>query len=176
MRESRDAGTGGARGSPDVRLPPQVGEQRRRVALDLEDERLPPGQQLAHRRLEHPAASSDDRDVVGDALHVLEDVGGVADGGRAPQPLQDPDHLEATGRVERGARFVEQQHLGVPHQGLGDAEALAHATGVAAHLARGGVGEVDQARRSSARRSISAASRSKKRPVNRRVSLPVIQP
>jgi hypothetical protein len=68
----------------------------------------------------------EDRDVVADTLHVVEDVGRVEDGDLAPDRPHELQHVPATDGVERADRLVEQ-HDGRPgHQGLGDPQPLAH--------------------------------------------------
>src|ERR671910_2297160 len=70
-------------------------------------------------------------DGLGDlAEHVAGDQDRAALVGQIAQQAAQPRHA---GRVEPVGRFVEQQNWWVAEQGPGQAEALAHAEGVAAH-------------------------------------------
>ncbi len=78
-------------------------------------------------------ALHDDRDAVADHLDVGQDVGiheyRLALGSEAQNDVAD---LLAADRVETAHRLVEEDHLGVVHQRLGDAHPLQHALRVGA--------------------------------------------
>ena len=85
----------------------------------------------------------EDRDVVADALDVVEDVGGVEDGRLALERLHELEDVLAADRVEGRDRLVEQDHRRPADERLGDAEALAHAAGIRRRAAVGGIGDAD---------------------------------
>ena len=88
------------------------------------------------------AAVVDDDDVVGQALGLVQVLGGQQQR-RAPldQVLEHRPQLGAGAGIETGRGLVEEQDLGVGHERGGQVEAPAHAPGVA----RGHpVGRVDQ--------------------------------
>ena len=95
------------------------------VAADLALERagVAPG--------DDPAVVDDD-DVVGQALGLLEVLGGEQDGG-APvdEGVEHGPQLAAGPGVEAGGGLVEEQHLGPGHQRGGQVEPAAHAARVA---------------------------------------------
>ncbi len=77
----------------------------------------------------HLAPGREDRDAVGHG-HGLDLVVGDVDDGRAQALVQALDlaaHLAAQLRIEVGQRFVEQEHLGLAHDGAADGDALARA-------------------------------------------------
>ena len=95
--------------------------------------------------LEAPAAHH--RDAVGDRQRLLLVVRHV-DRGDAERLLQLADlaaHLDPQLRVEVRERFVEQQHLGLDHQGAGDRDALQLAAGELVRPARVVAFELDEA-------------------------------
>ena len=109
-------------------------------------ERAGPGEQLVLGALGDDLAVADDDDLVGDALDLVEQVRaeqhGAALVGVAAQQVAHPADA---GRVETVGRLVEDEHLGVAEQRVGDAEPLAHAEGVVAHPAvRLLLGEADE--------------------------------
>ena len=93
--------------------------------------------------LEHDAAGRDDHDAVGHPLRLAELVGGEED---ADAPALEPGHDGADGDpplgVDAGGGLVEEGHLGPPHQGQGEGEALLLAT---REVAPGGGGDGAQA-------------------------------
>ena len=85
-----------------------------------------------------------DRDVVADLLDLGHVVGAEQHGQPAGgQPLDQRPHVADAGGVEAVGGLVEHQQPGLAQQAGRDAEALAHAVGVAADLAVGPVGQVD---------------------------------
>ena len=70
----------------------------------------------------------EDRDVVGDPLDVIEDVGGVEDRRLPAEAFHEIEDIAPPDRVERAGRFIEQQDLRPADQRLGDPEALAHSS------------------------------------------------
>src|SRR3712207_8131124 len=53
-------------------------------------------------------------------------------------------HPEPAARVQPGGRLVEEQHGRLRHQGAGQVQPAAHAAGVLADGALGGVGQVER--------------------------------
>src|SRR6476469_9255861 len=127
-----DLQAAGGRALRDDRL---RGEGRHeRVVVGGAGERAGAGEQLVLGALGDDLAVPDDDDLVGDALDLVEQVRGqqhrAALVGVAAEQVAHPTD---TGRVEAVGRLVEDEHLGVAEEGVGDAEALAHAEGVVAH-------------------------------------------
>ena len=99
-------------------------------------------QQLRHGALGHVPAGVDDVDVVGEALGVVHEVGGQDDPHAAVAEFGDELEHELAGlRVQAGARFVQEEDLGVAGQGSGEGEALLLPAGQAAD--RGAAEAVD---------------------------------
>jgi len=71
-------------------------------------------------------------------------VGGQHHGPALGEPGEQGAEADALLGVEAGGRLVDDEQLRVVEQGLGDADAAAHPTGVPAQLAASGVAEVDQ--------------------------------
>ena len=64
-------------------------------------------------------------DAVGDAVHLVEEVGDEQHGdARRPHPLDDLEQLVDLAGVEARRRLVEDQHLGVDLHGPGDRDEL----------------------------------------------------
>src|SRR6266540_2027608 len=63
------------------------------------------------------------------SLHIIEDMGGVENGGVLTQALHHFQDIPPAHRVERGSRFVQDQKVRVVDLSLGNAESLALATG-----------------------------------------------
>ena len=97
------------------------------------------GEQLLRRRRADEAALVEDRDVVGDPLDVVEDVGGVEDRRLRAQAFHEVEDVAPADGVERAGGLIEQQHLRPADEGLGDAEPLAHPARVGPGPAIGGV-------------------------------------
>ena len=129
--DGRDARQGGETtgASPSVARPTTT-----RSAIPREA-----GEQLLGRCRADEAPLVEDRDVIGDALDVVEDVGGVEDRRVAAQPFHQVEDVAPADGVERARRLVEQEHLRPADEGLGDAEPLAHPAGVGPGRAIGGV-------------------------------------
>ena len=87
----------------------------------------------------------DDADAVADFLDLFEEVGGEDDGDALGAEGEDEvaDFAGAAG-VDAGGGFVEDEEAGAVDDGLGEADALEHAFGVAGEGAIGGVFEVDE--------------------------------
>ena len=72
----------------------------------------------------------DDDDVVGEALGLLERVGGDHDGAaRGPRLAHQVPDVEAGVRVQPGGRLVQEDHLGAPDEGGGERHPLSLAAG-----------------------------------------------
>ena len=104
-----------------------------------------PARQLGDRAGPDEPAAVEDDDPVGDLLHLVELVAGDQHGAAlvgevAQQPAQPADAV----RVEAVGRLVEDEDARVAEQRGGQAEALPHAEGVAAHLAPAGVAQPDE--------------------------------
>jgi len=82
--------------------------------------------ELGCRRGPDEPAGVDDRDVVADALHVVEDVRGVEDRDLTPQFPHEVEDLVATDRVEGADGLVEQEDGRRADERLGDPQPLAH--------------------------------------------------
>ena len=138
---------------------------------------------LGHRALGQQPSAADDRDRVGDQLHLAQDVAGdqdrLAPVGEAAH--RRPDLVDAR-RVESVGRLVEDQQVRVLEQGRGDGEPLLHAervgpepvlgrgrpappppapgrSGAAAHRSRGPAGPGSSGRRRGGRTSAARRSR-----------------
>ena len=79
-----------------------------------------------------------DADVVGDSLHVGEDVAGEHHRGRRPHGVDELEDLRATRGVEGGGGFVEDHQLRAGDQSAGQAQPLRHPAGEAANPPVGG--------------------------------------
>ena len=88
-------------------------------------------------------AAVEDRDVIADALDVVEDVGGVEDRDLAPQLAHQVEDLAATDRVEGADGLVEEEDGGRADERLGDAQPLAHPARVGDGPAVGRIGQAD---------------------------------
>ena len=100
--------------------------------------------QLAEVAGGREAALRHDEDLRADALDLVEDVAGDDDATSfAPEPAEQRDHLHPLTRVETGERLVEDEHLRVVDEGLGDLHPLAHALRVRRQAARVGRVEID---------------------------------
>ena len=151
VRDDDRAGAPGARRartSSDARDGPRDGVDRRRVAVDRDLE-LDPLVRAAGELLERPggdeAARGEEADPVAQRLDLAQDVRReqdrqVALGDEAPE--QREQLLDAR-RVDRDRRLVEDEDRRLLDQGVGDAEALAHAARVRLGLLVGGVVEPD---------------------------------
>ena len=118
----------------------------------------------------------EDRDVVADALDVVEDVGRVEDRGLALDPLHELEHLAPADGVERADRLVEEQHRGPGDERLGDPQPLAHAAGVGLRPPVRRIGDPDQVEDLLDARASGRASGGYSEPTYSSVSRPVIQP
>jgi hypothetical protein len=114
--------------------------------LDLDDQAAAVGRaELLDGAARHQPSADEDADAVADGLHLAEQMGGEqhrhpALGGDTPDQLQ---HLRHALRVDADGRLVQNQHVGVLDQGVGDAEALEHAARVGRHRIVGPLGEAD---------------------------------
>ena len=104
----------------------------------LADARL----QLGGRAGGDGAAAAEHDDLVREAVGLLEVLGREQERGAARDELGDRlPHLGPAGRVEPGRRLVEEHDRPVHDQARGEVEPAAHAAGVGADLAVGGVGD-----------------------------------
>jgi hypothetical protein len=78
--------------------------------------------------VEQPAGAQD-ADLVGDSLHVGQDVAGEDDGAPAAQAGDKGEHLGPPSWVQRGGGLVQDQQPGIAGQGAGQPEPLGHAPG-----------------------------------------------
>ena len=100
--------------------------------------------EVVQRALEDDEARADDGHPVAELLDLGEQVAGQQDGRAAErQPRDERPHVAHPGRVQARGRLVEQQELRVAQERRRDAEPLAHAVRVAAHLVALAVGELD---------------------------------
>ena len=103
------------------------------------------GLQLLRGTRGHDLAVVDDPEVVGELVGLLEVLGGEEDGhSLVAGEMSDlvPERAAALD-VEAGGRLVEEEDARTVEERQGEVEPAFHATGVAAHLAIGGVGEPD---------------------------------
>ena len=93
------------------------------------------GKDLPHRPLLHHAACIHHSDMITHPRHDTEIMGDEDDGeaGFGLDILQQLQILRLNRDVERGRRFIRNQHLGVRAECYGPHHALFHATG---HLVR----------------------------------------
>ncbi len=90
-----------------------------------------------------PAAGQHD-DLVGQAVGLLEVLGGQQQRGAAlDQALDRAPHVRAAGGVEPGGGLVEEDDGAVDDEAGGEVESPAHAAGVGADLAVGGVSDAE---------------------------------
>ena len=75
-------------------------------------------QELLGRRGPDELPVVEDRDVIRDALDVVEDVGRIEVRGIAPQPLHDLEHVPPSDGVERACRLIEQEQPRPADEGL----------------------------------------------------------
>src|SRR5262249_27847707 len=111
----------------------------------LDRERLPLGQadleralllgQLGDATLADDLAAVEDDAAVADQFHLAQKVR-VEEDRRAPaaQLVEDLADLAAADRIDAVGRLVEEDHVGVVYQRLGDAHALFHALGIGLDL------------------------------------------
>ena len=135
------------RGDPEADPDERRGQQLDRVGTAADLDPQDPGalHQLLDGAGHDQPPGVDHHDVVADPLDVVEQVGGEqdrdAEGGQAADEVE---HLLPAHRVEAGGGLVEQDQLGVGHQGLGQLGALAHAGREAADRPEPGLVEADQ--------------------------------
>jgi hypothetical protein len=99
------------------------------------------GQQVGLRPGSDDPASTDDDEVVSDDLDLVQQVGGEQDGSAAIRlTAEQVAHPADACGVEPIGGLVEDQHLGVAEESVGDAQALPHAEGVVADPAVGFLG------------------------------------
>ena len=83
--------------------------------------------------------------MVDGGLHLVQQVTGQQ---HRPAPVgevaQQPAHPGDALGIQPVRRFVQDEHLRLTDERLGDAEPLPHAEGIAAHPAIGGVGQPDE--------------------------------
>ena len=90
-------------------------------------------------------ASAQDGDAIAERLRVGQDVGGE-EHGLAPglQVQDDVAHQAAPEGIEAGHGLVEEDHLGIVHEGLGQPRALDHPLGEAPQRQVGGPREAHE--------------------------------
>ena len=99
---------------------------------------------LVHVALRDHLTARDQQHLLGDRLHLVEHVRGEEDHGallRARADLLEDDG--ARGGIGAGERLVEQEHVGIVDDRLGELGALAHAAAVATHAAIHGALEAE---------------------------------
>ena len=89
-------------------------------------------------------ALRDQRDVGGRGFHVGDDVGGENDDAFAGEFREQVAEAHALFGIEAGGGFVDDEQLGIVEQSLRDADALLHASGIAAQRAFADIGEINQ--------------------------------
>ena len=95
------------------------------AADHLRDELEP--RQLRREVFADEAAVAQHGDAVGDAVHLIEEVGDEQHrDARGPHPLDDLEQLVDLAGVEARGRLVEDQHLGVDLHRAGDRHELLH--------------------------------------------------
>ena len=118
------------------------------VAADLHHDHVLSDGALEHigRALGHQTTPGDDPDPVGQFVGLLQVLGGEEDGhpqfGVEPADLRP--HAVAAGRVQSRGGLVEEEDLGVVHQGGGQIEPALHPAGVRADAPVDGPTDVDQ--------------------------------
>ena len=96
--------------------------------------------------LGHQSTVVDDADPVGQLVGLLQVLGRQEDG-HVELAVQAPHllpHAHPAHGVETSRRLVEEQHLGVVHEGGGDVEPTLHPSRIRADRAPEGVADVDQ--------------------------------
>jgi len=93
---------------------------------------------LGRALIQEPAVAQD-ADMVGDSLHIGQDVAGEDDGAAAAHRGDQAEDLCPAGRVKGRGRLVEDQESRVARQCAGQPEPLHHSAGKAAHPAIHGV-------------------------------------
>src|SRR5687768_9871845 len=122
----------------------ELGGDDRVLALDggqlaLGDHAAPDASaQLLYRAqrlgLEDDLAVVDDRHAAAELGHVLDDVRREDDDGVLAEVAEEIEEAHALGGVESGGGLVDDDKLWIRQESNRDAEALAHAAGVAAEL------------------------------------------
>src|SRR5262245_1213024 len=110
-------------------LPGDLPEPPRDIRLCLLQ--LGPREDLAGRSILNQPAKVQEGGVVADPRCLLHVVGDDEDGKIALQLLDQIFDFAGGDRIERGTRLIEQQHVGLPGDGTGDAQPLLLATGEA---------------------------------------------
>ena len=128
----------------DARIP---GADLRGRGVIRRPQRVAPGRrgaQLVEPALVDDAARADDRHAVAELLDLVHEVAREQHRDAAlGQRADERAHVAHARRVEAGRRLVQQQQARAADQRAGDAEALAHAVGVAADAILRPAGEVD---------------------------------
>ncbi len=119
----------------------QAGTPQRRVQageIGGLDDRAGLGEQLGAGALRLDPTAADDHHPVGDGLDLGQQMRGEQHGAAAVgEAAQQPAHPAHALRIETVGGLVENQDLGVAEQGVGEAEALAHAERVLADALAG---------------------------------------
>ncbi len=98
------------------------------------------------RALGHQTTPGDDPDPVGQFVGLLQVLGGEEDGHRqfGIEPTDLRPHAVAAGRVQSRGGLVEEEDLGVVHQGGGQIEPALHPAGIGADAPVDGPTDVHQ--------------------------------
>ena len=137
-----------------ARLGPLAGERLERGAGGLDLGRVLEGDvealaadlvlELVGGALGDHLAAVDHRDPVGEAVGLVEVLGGEQDGRAGGDPLLDRlPEADPAARVEAGRRLVEEEHRRAGDERGGEVEPAAHPARVGADQALGGVGEFE---------------------------------
>ena len=117
------------------------------IAAGLNIEHVGAAEHVTHQIIDASRQSdpsvAEQRHAVAHVLHQVEQVRGDDD--RHALALQRADQREELARrlwIEARCRLVQNRHLDLAHQDLGDAEALAHAAGIRLDRSVRGVGEM----------------------------------
>ena len=136
------------------RLGPLAGQRLQRRARGIDLARIVEGDvealaadlvlELVRGALGDHLAAVDHRDPVGEAVGLVEVLGGEQDGRPGGDPLLDhAPETQPAARVEAGRRLVEEEHRRAGDERGGEVEAAAHPARVGADQALGGIGEFE---------------------------------
>ncbi len=114
--------------------------------LDVELHHVPTylGLQLVGGALGDEPALVDHPDAVGETVRLLQVLSGEQQGRPPRNQLADQvPQVDTAAGIDAGGGLVEEQHGGLAHHRGGQVETSPHPARVGAHLAVGGIGEVD---------------------------------
>ena len=130
----------------DPRLPSQALEGAgggRAVEAYLPGRRGVADGELVDRPVGDDLAPDEHGDRVAEASDVVEQVGGVEDRRSCSEFVEQAEDLAASGGVEPGRRLVEDQHVRVAHERLGESESLGLTARETPDAPVGAVGQAD---------------------------------